>query len=69
MDSNRCEKSAVALRRLIGVQQLSPVELFYLCIARIKGFNPAVNAGGANDFMREGPSTDSTARPAGMAAV
>ena len=36
--------SAIALRRLIGARQLSPVELLDACIARIEALNPFVNA-------------------------
>jgi Asp-tRNA(Asn)/Glu-tRNA(Gln) amidotransferase A subunit family amidase len=46
------ETSAVALRRLIGSRQLSPVELMDACIARIEALNPAVNAVTATDFER-----------------
>lgn len=44
--------SAVALRRLIGARQLSPVELMDACIARMEAVNPAVNALCATDFER-----------------
>ena len=44
--------SAVALRRLIGARQLSPVELMDVCIARMEAVNPAVNALCATDFER-----------------
>ncbi len=39
-----CDLSAVEARRLIGVHQLSPVELLESCIARIELTNSAVNA-------------------------
>ena len=39
-----CELSAVEARRLIGLKQLSPVELLDSCLARIEATNPAVNA-------------------------
>jgi amidase len=45
-------QSAVALRRLIGARQLSPLELLDACIARIERYNPAVNAIAATDFER-----------------
>ena len=44
--------SAVALRRLIGARQLSPVELLDACIARIERLNPLVNAVTATCFER-----------------
>jgi len=44
--------SAIALRRLIGARQLSPVELLDACIARIEALNPFVNAICATDFER-----------------
>ena len=43
---------AVALRRLIGNRQLSPVELLEACIARIEAVNPFVNAVTATCFER-----------------
>lgn len=46
------EKPAVELRRLIGIGELSPVELLQACIARIETLNPAVNAICATDFER-----------------
>lgn len=46
------ELGAVALRRLIGERQVSPLELMRACIARIERFNPAVNALCATDFER-----------------
>ena len=39
-----CELSALEARRLIGLKQLSPVELLDSCLARIEATNPAVNA-------------------------
>lgn len=47
---------AVALRRLIGSKEISPVELLEACIGRIEAVNPAVNAVTATDFdaAREG---------------
>jgi len=44
--------SAVDARRLIGSQQLSPVELLDACIAQIEAVNPAVNALAATCFER-----------------
>ncbi|MDB5895621.1 MAG: amidase [Rhodoferax sp.] len=44
--------SAVDLRRLIGIRQLSPVELLAACIARIEAVNPFVNAVTATCFER-----------------
>lgn len=44
--------SAVALRRLIGSRQLSPVELLQACIQRIETVNPKVNAITATCFDR-----------------
>src|SRR4051812_31756808 len=44
--------SAIELRRLIGIKQISPVELLDACIARIGEVNPAVNAICATDFER-----------------
>ena len=43
--------SAVALRRLIGNKEISPVELLEACLARIAALNPAVNALAATDFV------------------
>jgi amidase len=51
-DPNLSELSAVALRRLIGARQLSPLELMDACIARIEALNPGVNAIAATDFDR-----------------
>lgn len=39
-----CDLSAIEARRLIGLKQLSPVELLNSCVARIEAVNPAVNA-------------------------
>lgn len=47
-----CDLSAVALRRLIGTRQLSPVEVLESCIQRIEATNPAVNAIVASCFDR-----------------
>ncbi|MFC4670988.1 amidase [Seohaeicola nanhaiensis] len=44
--------SAVEARRLIGLKQLSPVELAESCIRRVERVNPAVNALVAHDFDR-----------------
>lgn len=44
--------SAVELRRLIGRQQLSPVELLEACIVQMERLNPGVNAIAATDFDR-----------------
>lgn len=49
---NLPELSAIALRRLIGAKQISPVELMDACIARIEQYNPAINAITATDFDR-----------------
>lgn len=46
------ETSAVALRRLIGRKEVSPVELLEACIARIERVNPFVNAVTATCFER-----------------
>src|SRR5450830_1184729 len=46
------EKSAVALRALIGAKQLSPVELLEACIDRIADLNPRINAVTATCFER-----------------
>jgi Asp-tRNA(Asn)/Glu-tRNA(Gln) amidotransferase A subunit family amidase len=42
--SEPCHLSAVEARRLIGLKQLSPVELMQSCLKRIDAVNPAVNA-------------------------
>lgn len=44
--------SAVELRRLIGIREISPVELLEACIARIAAYNPAINAITATCFER-----------------
>ena len=44
--------SAVELRRLIGIKEISPVELLDACIARIEALDPAVNAIAARAFDR-----------------
>ena len=41
---NLLAQSAVALRRLIGNKEISPVELLEACIARIEAVNPFINA-------------------------
>src|SRR5450830_961681 len=46
------EKSAVALRALIGAKQLSPLELLEACIDRIADLNPRINAVTATCFER-----------------
>jgi len=51
-DHSIVEKSAVALRALIGAKQLSPVELLDACIARIEDINPHINAVTATCFER-----------------
>ncbi|MEI2415607.1 amidase family protein [Orrella sp. JC864] len=53
-EDTRClvEMPAVALRRLIGARQVSPVELLQACIARIEQLNPLVNAVTATAFER-----------------
>jgi amidase len=45
-----CDMEAVALRRLIGRKEISPVELLDSCQERIEAVNPAVNAFVAMDF-------------------
>jgi Asp-tRNA(Asn)/Glu-tRNA(Gln) amidotransferase A subunit family amidase len=49
---NLVELSAVALRRLIGRKEISPVELLDACIARIEDLNPYINAVTATCFDR-----------------
>ncbi len=44
--------SAVALRRMIGRKEISPVELLESCIARIEALDPAVNAIAARAYVR-----------------
>ena len=39
-----CDIDAVALRRLIGAKQISPVVLLASCLARIARVNPRLNA-------------------------
>lgn len=51
-DDDLPRRDAVALRRLIGAREISPVELIEACIARIERFDPAVNAIAARDFAR-----------------
>ena len=46
------ELPAVALRRMIGAKEISPVELLEACISRIEALNPAVNAICATAFTR-----------------
>jgi amidase len=46
------ELSAVALRRLIGRKEISPVALLEDAIARIEALNPAVNAIAAKGYAR-----------------
>ncbi|MDW3682672.1 amidase family protein [Cupriavidus sp. CV2] len=41
---NLLAQSAVALRRMIGSKEISPVELLEACIARIEAVNPFINA-------------------------
>ena len=51
--------SAVAMRRLIGNKQVSPVELMQACIARSEALNPGVNATGGHRLRpcpRRGPA-------------
>ncbi|MBR8656303.1 amidase [Achromobacter sp. Marseille-Q0513] len=52
LDDSLVGLTAVALRRLIGARQLSPVELLEACIARIEAVNPYVNAVTATAFER-----------------
>jgi Asp-tRNA(Asn)/Glu-tRNA(Gln) amidotransferase A subunit family amidase len=59
------EQSAVALRRLIGRKEVSPVELLEACIDRIERINPFVNAVTATCFDR----ARSEARAAEQAVV
>ena len=42
--------SALALRRMIGAKEISPVELLEACIARIEAVNPLINAITATRF-------------------
>jgi amidase len=42
--TDACDLSAVEARRLIGLRQLSPVELLESCLRRIEATNGAVNA-------------------------
>jgi Asp-tRNA(Asn)/Glu-tRNA(Gln) amidotransferase A subunit family amidase len=42
--TDACDLTATDARRLIGVKELSPVELLESCIARIEAVDPAVNA-------------------------
>jgi len=51
-DDNPCALSALVARRLIGLKQLSPVELLDACIARIEAVNPRLNAFVATCFDR-----------------
>ena len=47
-----CDLGAVALRRMIGAKEISPVELLDACIARTEAVDPAVNAMVTRDFER-----------------
>ena len=47
-----CDLDAVELRRLIGVGEVSPVDLVESCIARIEAADPAVNAITAKAYDR-----------------
>ncbi len=47
-----CDLSAVALRRMIGTTEISPLDLLDSCIARVEAVDPAVNAMVARDFER-----------------
>ncbi len=51
-DDSLCDRSALALRRMIGAKQVSPVEVLEAFIARIDRINPAVNAMVAMDTDR-----------------
>ena len=52
IEKNIVEQSAVALRRLIGAREISPVELLDACISRIEEINPRINAVTATCFER-----------------
>jgi Asp-tRNA(Asn)/Glu-tRNA(Gln) amidotransferase A subunit family amidase len=60
-----CDLTAVEARRLIGMKQLSPLELLDSCLKRIAAVNPAINAVVAMDEDR----ARKTARAAGEAVV
>ena len=45
-----CDMEAVALRRLIGRKEISPIELLESCQERIEAVNPTVNAFVASDL-------------------
>ena len=47
-----CDLGAVELRRMIGVKDISPVDLLDSCIARTEAVDGAVNAMVARDFER-----------------
>ena len=51
-NDNLLAQSAVALRRMIGSKEISPVELLEACIARIEAVNPFVNAITATCYER-----------------
>ena len=44
--------SASEARRLIGIGELSPIELLVACISRIEAVNPQINAIVATDLMQ-----------------
>lgn len=46
------QRSAVALRRMIGSKEISPVELLEACIAQIEAVNPYINAITATCYER-----------------
>ncbi len=50
--SELCDLGAVELRRLIGIKEVSPVELLEACIGRTEAVNPALNALVATRFER-----------------
>jgi amidase len=52
MDNSLVSLSAVTARQLIGLRELSPVDLLDACIAQIEALNPAVNAITATCFER-----------------
>src|SRR5258706_16430653 len=56
--------SATELRRLIGIKEISPVELLEACIDRIDALDPAVNAIAARALERA--RTEATAAEAAV---
>ncbi len=64
MSESLCDLSAVALRRMIGNKEISPVELLAACRARIEEVNGTVNAVVAQD-----PRAEAAAREAEAAVL